>query len=83
MSDILTEITLPCSNFSGLMDYGRKTPEEMIAFVRKYVREQKEQADKMAEMINDAPDSAFQINVVRGPYVRHLIKELQHSDRKP
>lgn len=76
MSEKMTRIRLPNqTDFSGLLDWGEKTPEEMTDFARKYASRLREQA----EAIERADDADFQIDVVRGPYVQRHIKELQKS----
>ena len=79
MSDVMTRINLPKSksNCSGFMDYGRKSPSEMIEILRGIARRDKEKAEE----ILSAPNSAFQVDVVLGVCAQHLLKEIQHSDR--
>lgn len=76
MSEKLTRIRLPGSNdFRGLQNWGEKTAAEMVDYARKYAARLRAEA----EAIENASDAAFQIDVVRGPYVQHLVREVQKS----
>lgn len=78
MSDILTRIFAPgCKQFSGLQDWGRKTPDEMISQIRSYAKSLQAEA----EAILAIEDHEFQVDVVRGSIVQHHVKELQRSTR--
>jgi len=72
MSDILTRLKLPNSPYCGVMLYGRKTAEEMIAHARCDAQSMKMQA----EACLNAPDCAFEICVVRGSVVQHLVSTI-------
>lgn len=71
MSEKLTRIDLPGTQ--GLMDWGEKTAAEMIAQYRAYAARRYSEA----KLVLDAPDSAFQIDVVRGPLVQHHVRCVQ------
>lgn len=76
MSEKMTRIRLPGQKiFTGLQEYGEQTASDMILRARQYSAWLREQA----KMIDVAADSDFQVDVVRGPYVQHHIKELQRS----
>ena len=75
MSDKLTLITLPGSDFSGIQDWGEHTVGEMIENVRSYGRYLQSQADA----ISNASDADFNVTVVRGSLAQHHIKTLQKS----
>jgi hypothetical protein len=76
MSDLFTSIRLPNSRY-GFNDRGRKTTKEMIANARVRAKREKE----MAELVLNSPDEAFQIDIVRGLYVRHHIETLQEAKK--
>lgn len=79
MTDILTRITLPDQKaWSGIMDWGRKTPEEMVRQARSYAAHLREQADA----IDAAADVEFEIAVVKGARVQHHQETLQVSARR-
>lgn len=75
MSDKLTRITL--RGWSGLLDWGKKTPEEMIHQARKHAEYLRAEAAK----IDAAADADFKIDVVKGSMVQHHIKTLQEGKR--
>jgi hypothetical protein len=76
MSDILTRLRLPNSPSCGIMDWGRKSADEMIAAARKHGERLKAEG----EALLNAPDEAFQIDIVRGSIVEHHVKELQKAN---
>jgi len=80
MSEKMTRIRLPGQKaFTGLMEWGEETAETMIAKVRQhadYLRAE-------VEAIEKAADAEFQIDVVRGPYVQHHVREVQKSSHSP
>lgn len=78
MADKMTRIYLPgMSMGEGYMDHGERSAEAMINIMRL-------RADHMRDcvaLIDAADDTDFQIDVVRGPYVQHHIREVQASRR--
>jgi len=82
MSDTLTQIELPCSKWSGLMSHGVKSAKEMIQEARDHVKYVKERADKEYDLVMNAPDEEFQIDVVRGVHVQHHVRTVQKSKLK-
>ena len=79
MSEILTRITLPGQRvFSGLMDWGTKSTEEMIKEARKYSAYLRAQSDE----IDRALYKEFQIDVIRGSVAERHVREVQRSSRK-
>ena len=72
MSDIITVANLPGVFGGGLMERGRVTRAEMIRLTRAFYAREKEKAEKFLS----APDEAFDVRVVRGVYVQHLIERL-------
>lgn len=78
MSEKLTSISLPGQYaFGGLMDWGERSAADMIQQVKKHAKHLREQAD----MIDEAADSEFQIDVVRGSLIRRHVREVQKSSR--
>lgn len=76
MSDILTRIGIPGNRRgNGFMDWGRKTPAEMIAMMRAKADHMREQV----ALIDATPDAGFEIEVVRGSCVQHHVDWLQSS----
>lgn len=76
MSEKMTRIRLPGRGaFKGLLDWGEKTPAEMISQARGRAAHLRAEADA----IDAAADCAFQIDLVRGAHVQHHIRELQTS----
>jgi hypothetical protein len=79
MSDRMTSVHLPGLNAgSGLADWGRKTPAEMISLIREHAAHQKQQA----EAILAASDDEFRVETYVGVYVRRSKIVLQEG-RKP
>ena len=70
MSEIMTVASL--LNDAGLMEYGRLTRAEMIDKLRAMATHQKEKAER----ILCASDDEFDVRIVRGKIVQHLIKRL-------
>lgn len=75
MSEILTRLKLPNSLACGIMEWGRKSVDEMITMAR----QRGEQLKAEGEAILNAPNDAFQIDIVRGNKVQLHIKELQKA----
>ena len=71
----MTSITLPNVWGSGLANYGRQTPEEMIRQIRAYA---KFQADIMTQILT-AADEDFQIETYVGVHVKNKCEYLQKS----
>lgn len=71
MSELLTVASLPRQ--AGLMMRGRLTRAEMIARLRAYASYQKESA----EAILNARDEDFDVRIVRGVHVQHLVEKLK------
>jgi hypothetical protein len=79
MTDTLTRITLPeQKNWSGILDWGRLTPDEMIRQARSYAAHLRAQADA----IDAATDSEFEVVVVKGARVQRHQETLQKSTRR-
>lgn len=76
MSEKLTRIRLPGNSaFKGLQDWGERSAAEMIALARNYAAHLRAQA----EAVEAAADADFQVDIVRGVYVQHHVRELQAS----
>jgi len=76
VSEKLTRIRLPSrEHFHGMMEWDENTVEHMIGVVRRHSARLRAEADAL----DAAADADFQIDVVRGPYVQHHVKELQRS----
>ncbi|MFC3697067.1 hypothetical protein ACFOOJ_06400 [Sphingobium xenophagum] len=72
----MTRIGLPGANPSiALMDYGEMSCADMIAQLRTYA----DHLRAKVNLIDAAADGDFQIDVIRGPYVQHHVRELQKS----
>ena len=78
MSDRLTSINLPGVFGSGLADWGRKTPAEMIAKLRAKATEDKAVADAVLA----ASDGDFHVQTYVGVHVERK-KEVLQEGRKP
>ena len=78
MSEKMTRLRLPGStDFVGLMEWGECTSEQMISMARDYAKSLRCEA----EVIEEAADEDFQIDLVRGVHVQHHVKNLQQSSR--
>lgn len=75
MSDRFTSIDLPNCFGSGLAEYGRKTPAEMIAAIRSYAEHKK----AVAEAILAADDNDFYIATYEGVHVRRNREIIQNG----
>ena len=73
MSSRLTSITLPGAMWSGLADWGIKTPEEMIEFAREYSADLR----RISDIIDAALDAEFSVITHTGVYIRRNIEVLQ------
>ena len=73
MNNILTRIQPKgMRSGAGLMDWGRHTRPEMLKKLREYHTRQKEIAEKVLGM----GDDDFDVDIVRGPQVQHLVEKL-------
>lgn len=75
MSERMTGITLPGSSYTGLADWGRKTPEEMIRQIRVHAESMKLQAEEILA----ATDSDFRIQTYTGVHVQRNRETLQEG----
>ena len=73
MSERMTSIDLPGVFNSGWADYGRKTPAEMIAYMRRHAEDKKREA----EAVLAAADADFRVETYRGIYVKRDREVLQ------
>lgn len=73
MADRFTSVHLPGCWGCSIADYGRKTPEEMIALIRAHAENQKAQA----EMVLAASDADFRVDTYFGFHVRNKREVLQ------
>lgn len=78
MSDRLTSISLPGLFGSGLAEYGRKSPGEMVAAVRKYAAAQ----HALYGAILAAEDADFRIETYVGVLVQRNSEVLQDGRSK-
>ena len=78
MSDTLTRLNLPGQRAGfGILDWGVRTPEEMVSMARRY-------ADRLREDLrafDEASDEDFQIDIVRGSAAQRFVREVQTSAR--
>jgi hypothetical protein len=70
----MTRIRLRHSRY-GFMDWGEYSFEDMVAQMRKRAEAMLEEATAILE----ADNSAFDVDIVRGPYVQHFVR---HVDPK-
>jgi len=76
MSEKMTRIRLPGQKrFSGLLEWGEKSADDMVKSARRYAAHLRDQAEE----IERAFDKEFQIDVVRGSHVQHHVREVQKS----
>lgn len=74
MGDKLTRIRLPgLPNREGFMDWGEHQPSVMISAMRRRAAHMREVADA----IDAASDEDFEIAVIRGPCVQHMVRMVQ------
>lgn len=71
MSEIMTVASLRDS--SGFMDYGRLTRAEIIRRTKEVAAQEKAHWKKILA----APDEEFDVRVVRGKLVQHLVERLE------
>lgn len=69
----MTSISLLSVQGSGIQDYGRKTPAEMISQLRSWAEHNK----KIADAILSASDSDFHVETYLGPWARKGREVLQ------
>lgn len=74
MSEKLTLIKLGKAG-PGILEWGEVDPKEMIARIRRHAAIMREEV----ELIENASDEDFQIDVVRGSAVQHHVKTLQQG----
>lgn len=77
MSERFTDIRVPGVFGSGLADYGRKTPQEMIRQIREYALTQKQ----LYDIILLTKDEDFQVETYIGS-LAHNNKEVLQEGRK-
>lgn len=76
MSEKMTRIKIPGERGGlGLLDWGEKSPSEMISMIRTHFKQNLIDAERMLSYSDDD----FQVDIVRGPAVQHLIRSLQVS----
>lgn len=75
MSDRITTISLPGTG--GWMEYGRRTPEEMIAACRSHARQELAEA----QAVLAAGDEDFRITTAVGVHVQRNREVLQEGKR--
>lgn len=76
MPELLTRITIPGQkDFKGLMDWGSKSPEEMVGQARRYAACLRAEADA----IERVEDVDFQVDLVRGSAVQKFVRTAQQS----
>lgn len=72
MSDIPTVITLPGYPGSGFMEYGRLDRNAMILKLKTKALQDRAVADKIIHALNEQ----FDVKIVRGSILQHLVKQL-------
>ena len=70
MSEIMTVASLPGT--PGLMEYGRLTRAEIIYRTREMAKHEKIKAERILA----ASDDEFNVRIVRGKIVEHLVEKL-------
>ncbi len=79
MTEKLTRLLLPgATAFRGIQDWGEVETADLIAQARKYAEHLRAQADE----IDEASDSDFKIDVVRGSIVQHHVRSVQPGRKK-
>ena len=73
MSEKCTTISLPESDWPGLLERSEESVESMLRLAKKHA----EYNIKQYQQVLDAKPEDFEIEVVRGIYVQHHIKWLQ------
>lgn len=77
MSEKMTTIKLPGSDWTGFADWGEKTVDEMYRQARSHAFRELE----IANAILGATREDFRVRVVRGIIIQHPIKTLQEGRR--
>jgi hypothetical protein len=72
MSDILTVADVPGVFGAGFMNYGRLSRAEIIRQTKELYAYNKEVAEKVLA----TPDDDFDVRIVRGVHVQHLVERL-------
>lgn len=78
MSNRMTSIDLPGVRGSGIAEWGRKTPAEMITLLRQHAESQR----AAAESIIAACDKDFYVQTYVGIYMQRQ-REVLQKGRKP
>lgn len=76
MSEKMTRIRLRHSRY-GQLDWGEHSHEDMVAQMRKRAERMLEEATAILE----ADASAFDVDIVRGPYVQHFVRRVDPIDK--
>ena len=74
MSEKLTRITIPGdrSQYTGLMDWGEHTREEMVRQLRRQSQTYREAADA----IDATADADFDVDIIRGPVAQKHVRKV-------
>jgi hypothetical protein len=72
VSEIMTVAHVPGLFGSGYMDYGRMSRAEIIARAKGLAESEMEKYRRLLA----TPDDAFEVRIVRGKNVQHLIERL-------
>ena len=79
MGERMTSVHLPgMRHGAGVAEYGRKTPAEMVAMLRKYAEANKAEA----EQILAATDEEFRVETYTGVWVQRNREVLQEGRTK-
>lgn len=80
MSEKVTRLNIPGQrDFPGWIEHSEQSAAYMIDRARKHA----DVLRAMAAAIDAASDADFQIDIVKGPYVQHHVRELQRSALLP
>jgi hypothetical protein len=79
MTERMTSICLPGSEYPGWANYGRKSPAEMIEEFRSHARYMRDRAEE----ILSATDDDFLVKTYRGVHVQRNVEVLQKGIGKP
>lgn len=73
MSETMTRIRIRGKGGRyGLLEYGEKTHAEMLSAIRSYAQSELDRA----QLILSTPNDWFEVAVVKGKIVQHLIKDV-------
>ena len=75
MAERMTSIHLPGLPGAGFAHYGRHTPEHMISLIRQHAATEL----RIAQMILDASDEAFQVETYTGVHVQRNVEVIQKA----